>query len=611
MDEIKNNGNENNENKNINNENENNKPSGGADKKTSRSPRNKKPAPSREANAVKGKIKPKKKQGKKPLLDRKHKKPVLRVVEGTGGRPKPPVNETVKADTARTEKPEKTAVKKSPEKTAVKKSPKKTAVKKAPEKTAGAGSKSSQGRAPRPPKKAPGIKKLKAAVRGKKGIFSFLRVNRISITAIAAIIFLLALAILLNSHIVLEIGEKQTMFSKEYSMSSKADFSVLGDNIFYVSKDGMIFLDKDGNTLWTDTFTMSSPYMLCDGDYAAVADSGSKTVNVYDKSGKLYQVSAAGPITTFAVNPLGCCAVVCKVNDDYRVDVYSNTGETMFECARASKDGIPLGIDISNDGSVVAIALVNYYNNININSSVLFYYTVKSEAQTTESSDGLISAVEVPDALAGIVKFMPDNYCIVASDKSLMYIDCSGSAKKDGEQPRFDKEWEKTFKNYITAFDIVNNKEIAIAFGDAVSVVDEQAAADENTVHWYNLRGREIGSAKSEERITDISSSDKGTIITSGKDFTAYNSHGRELWSYTAIQNVSGMRFYNSEDRAVLIAPTSMRILDVKKGAKMQEEETEATADESEDEGSEDDTEEEALSEEEASQQETQAGAGE
>ncbi len=607
MDEIKNNGNENNENVNINNNGESNKPSGGADNKNSPPKKNKKPAPSKTRNAGGVKKNPKKKPGKKPLMGSKHKKPVLRVVEGTGGKPKPAVNEAEKSDAARAKKPKKTAAKKAPEKTPEsQKAPEKTAAKKADEK--GAGSKPRPSGKPRPPKKAPGIKKLKAAVRGRKGIFSFLRVNKISITAILAIIFLLALAILLNSHIVLEIGEKQTMFSKEYSMSSKADFSVLGDNIFYVSKDGMIFLDKDGNTLWTDTFTMSSPYMLCDGDYAAVADSGSKTVNVYDKSGKLYQISAAGPITTFAVNPLGCCAVVCKVNEDYRVDVYSNTGETMFECARASKDGIPLGIDISNDGSVVAIALVNYYNNININSSVLFYYTVKSEAQTTESSDGLISAVEVPDALAGIVKFMPDNYCIVASDKSLMYIDCSGSAKKDEEQPRFDKEWEKVFKNYITAFDIVNNKEIAIAFGDAVSVVDEQAAADENTVHWYNLRGREIGSAKSEERITDISSSDKGTIITSGKDFTAYNSRGRELWSYTAIQNVSGMKFYNSEDRAVLITPTSMRILDVRKGAKMQEEQTEATADEAEDKAD-DEPEEETAAEEET--QETQADARE
>lgn len=423
---------------------------------------------------------------------------------------------------------------------------------------------------PKPPKKASSIKKLKAIRPKGKNVAKFLKVNKTSIIALLAIVVLLILAFLFNSHNVIKIGEKQVMFSKEYSMSSKADFHVSGENIFYVSKDGMLFLDKRGEALWSDTFTMSAPYMLCDGEYAAVADKSSKTINVYDKSGRLYRISAAGPITTFAINPIGCCAVVCKVNDDYRVDVYSNTGETMFECARASKDGIPLGIDLSDDGTVAALTLVNY-NDIKINSSVLFYYTVKSDAQAAESSDGLISAIEVPEAIAGIVRFMPDKYCLVASNKSLMYIGSSG--KGDGS---FNKQWEMVFKNYITAFDIVKNKEIALCFGEAVSVTDEEAIAEENTIHWYNLKGREIGSAKADGRITDISSSDKGTIITVDKEFTAYTSRGKELWKYNALQNVSSMQFYNSEDRVILITPTSMQLLDVKKGVTMQEEETDA-----------------------------------
>lgn len=427
-----------------------------------------------------------------------------------------------------------------------------------------------------PPKKASNIKKLRAIKPTKKNLKKFVKTNRTSLIALVAIVVLLALAFIFNSNNVIKIGEKQVMFSKEYSMSSKADFYVSGENIFYVSKDGMLFLDKKGETLWSDTFTMSAPYMLSDNGYVAVADSNSKTVNVYDKTGRLYQISAAGPITTFAINPLGCCAVVCKVDEDYRVDVYSNTGETMFECARASKDGIPLGIDVSDDGTVVSLTLVNY-NDIKIKSSVLFYYTVRADAQSTESSDGLISAVDIPEAIAGIVKFLPDNQCIVASDKSMMNIDCSS-------KNAFNKQWEKAFDNYVTAFDIVDNKEIAVAYGEAVSLTDEESLAQENTVHWYNLSGREIGSAKAEDRITYISSSDRGTIIAVDKDYIAYTSRGRELWRYSAIQNINGMQFYNSEDRVILITPTKMQLLDVKKGVTMQEEEVTAAEDNDKDE---------------------------
>ncbi|MDO5387674.1 MAG: DUF5711 family protein [Clostridia bacterium] len=422
----------------------------------------------------------------------------------------------------------------------------------------------------KPPKKASNIKKIKAIKPSSKSIVKFVNKNRTALIAIFAIIVLLIIAFLFNSNNIIKIGEKQVMFSKEYSMSSKADFYVSGENIFYVSKDGMLFLDKKGTTLWSDTFTMSSPYMLNDGGYAAVADSNSKTVNVYDKTGRLYQISTAGEITTFAVNPIGCCAVVCKVGEDYRVDVYSNTGETMFEGSRASKDGIPIGIDVSDDGTVVGITLVDY-NDIKIKSSVQFYYTTKSEAQSTESSDGLVSAVEIPEAIAGIVKFLPNRHCIVASDKSMMNIDCS-------RQNSFNKKWEKTFDNYVTAFDIVNNEYIAVAYGESMSVSDETAIGNENTVHWYNLNGRETGYAKADDRITDISSSSRGTIITVDKEFIAYTSRGRELWRYAAIQNVLGMQFYNSVDRVILVTPTKMQLLDVKKGVAMQEEsETEST----------------------------------
>lgn len=415
----------------------------------------------------------------------------------------------------------------------------------------------------KPPKKASNIKKLKAMKPTKKQLKRFVKQNKTSIIAVIAIFVLILLSFLFNAKNIIKIGEKQVMFFKEYSMSSKADFYVNGDDIYYVSKDGMLYLDKKGQTLWSDTFTMAAPYMLNDGGYAAVADSSSKIINVYDKTGRLYQITAAGEITTFAINPLGCCAVVCKVGDDYRVDVYSNTGETMFECARASKDGIPLGIDISDDGSIVSISLVDY-SDIKIKSSVLFYYTSKADAQSIESSDGLVSAIEVPEAIAAIVKFTPDNYCIVASDTSIMNIDCSSVNA-------FKKEWEKTFDNYVTAFNIVNSKEIAVAYGEAVNITDEKAQAQENTIHWYNLKGRETGSAKADNRIDYISSSSYGTIIGANKDFVAYTSRGRELWKYSAVQNIKEMKFYNSVDRVLLIGTTKMQLLDVKKGVTMQE----------------------------------------
>ncbi len=379
---------------------------------------------------------------------------------------------------------------------------------------------------------------------------------------------LLLVIFIISKRSVVKIGEDQVMFSQEYTMSSKADFHVCGNNIYYVSKDGMILLNKQGEAVWTDTFTMTSPNMLCDGEYAAIADSKSKIVNVYNLTGKLYSITAAGNITSFAVNPIGCCAVVCKVNDDYKINIYSDSGEQMFEGTYASSDGMPVSVDISDDGKLMAVSLVSI-SEINMSSNVMFYYTTKSEAQSTESSDGMISAVNCGEEVTGVVRFLPDNSCIVATDARIMNI--GGSKKQD-----YTQNWEIPYTNYITAMDLVDNKYIAVAYGEPISTGAE--AKPPYSICWYNLKGKEIGSAVTEESITKISSSLGASIVYMGKNFKAFNVKGKELWSYVALQNVESMQFYDTQDRIVLATATKMNLLDVKKGADMEEEEDKSIA---------------------------------
>ena len=131
----------------------------------------------------------------------------------------------------------------------------------------------------------------------------------------------------------IKIGESQASFSQEYSMSSQAQFYSCNNSIFFSSKDGMSLLDKKGNTVWTDTFSMTTPVMLSDGEYTAVADKGAKTMNVYNLKGKAYTVNTEGVITTFAINPLGYSVVMCQSSgeSDYTAFCYSPDGKVAFK----------------------------------------------------------------------------------------------------------------------------------------------------------------------------------------------------------------------------------------------------------------------------------------
>ena len=211
--------------------------------------------------------------------------------------------------------------------------------------------------------------KEKSAKKKKKSIYnrilSYLSGFTGSIKAVAiAVVILVIVAsgifVAVNSGNI-KIGESQASFSQEYSMSSQAQFYSCNNSIFFSSKDGMSLLDKKGNTVWTDTFSLTTPVMLSDGEYTAVADKGAKTMNVYNLKGKAYTVNTEGVITTFAINPLGYSVVMCQSSgeNDYTAFCYSPDGKVAFKGSYVAKDGLPASIDISDDGRIIGISFIN------------------------------------------------------------------------------------------------------------------------------------------------------------------------------------------------------------------------------------------------------------
>lgn len=363
----------------------------------------------------------------------------------------------------------------------------------------------------------------------------------------------------------IKIGESQASFSQEYSMSSQAQFYSCNNSIFFSSKDGMSLLDKKGNTVWTDTFSMTTPVMLSDGEYTAVADKGAKTMNVYNLKGKAYTVNTEGVITTFAINPLGYSVVMCQSSgeSDYTAFCYSPDGKVAFKGSYVAKDGLPAAIDISDDGRIIGISFINI-SRIKIKSKVNFYFVNTEDAKTTDNSDAIFSGVEMDSEVAAIVHFMPDNSCIVSTDSKLYSIGGRITNKEN-----YKENWKIEYPNYVSAFNIVDNKYIAVAYGSTKTITDN--SDNVNTVHWYNMRGNEIGSAKFDETITAMYSNMESTIVAMGKVFDAMDVRGKHLWEYRALQTVNSMQLFDSTDRVILATANKMQLFSVKKGANMVE----------------------------------------
>ena len=58
------------------------------------------------------------------------------------------------------------------------------------------------------------------------------------------------------------LNDKIIMPDIYYETVSKASFHSTGKYIYYASKDGIQLLDKQGNRVWDDIFTMQQPVLL-------------------------------------------------------------------------------------------------------------------------------------------------------------------------------------------------------------------------------------------------------------------------------------------------------------------------------------------------------------
>lgn len=388
-----------------------------------------------------------------------------------------------------------------------------------------------------------------------------------------AVILVIAVSYIITRRTSVFISDEDKLFSTEFGVNSKADFCTDGQNVFYCTKDIATLLNKKGETMWSDTFSMVSPVMLNDGNYMGVADVKNKLLNVYNKTGKVYSVETEGNITSFAINPLGATAVICKnsKDNDYNVVVYNSTGQKMFMGSYVSRDGVPMTVDISDDSSKVAVGFINSVG-MNITSNVLFYSTDKSVAATIENSDAMFAAVNCEKEMVGLIKFLNNDSCVIATDKSIVNIGGKDVAA-------YEQNWRHDFSNYVTAIDVVGNDYVAVAYGDSLEANEEPV--EKNSVYWYNVKNGNVkGSTVIEMAVSKLSSG-LGTTLAELEDnsYVALKPSGSEIWRYKGIQNINNILFYGDTDTIAVVSSTKMTLTDVKTGAENQEkieDETEA-----------------------------------
>jgi hypothetical protein len=210
----------------------------------------------------------------------------------------------------------------------------------------------------------------------------------------------------------------QVIRQSEWTKVSDSQSINLGGTIFNYSNDGMNCTDTNGKMVWNQTYEMQNPIVRTCKKTVAVGDYNGRSIYVADTQGILGTIETTIPIRDFCVSSNGIVAAVLDDSSTTAIYLFSTSGEELvYFKTRMSKSGYPIAIDISSDGTQVAVSYIKAEDG-KISSSIGFY-NFSSVGQNY--TDNLVSAYGYSQAVVPVVHFMGNDTVFALADNRLMF----------------------------------------------------------------------------------------------------------------------------------------------------------------------------------------------
>ncbi|MCM1182216.1 MAG: DUF5711 family protein [Roseburia sp.] len=239
-----------------------------------------------------------------------------------------------------------------------------------------------------------------------------------TVLGILAIIAVVALCLYFNW---------KNMVYSDYEVVQQNDWTRAGEtkclnlsgSLFTYSKDGMSCTDTKGKVVWNQTYEMQNPMVRTCGRTVAVGDYNGRSIYVADTQGILGTIDTAMPIRDFCVSEKGIVATVLDDSNVTAIYLYSTTDTSplVYFKTTMSKSGYPIAIDISGDGTQMAVSYLKAESG-KVYSGVGFY---NFSAVGQNYTDNLVGGYGYFDAVVPLIHFMGNDTIFAVADNSLMF----------------------------------------------------------------------------------------------------------------------------------------------------------------------------------------------
>jgi len=349
-------------------------------------------------------------------------------------------------------------------------------------------------------------------------------------------------------------SQNRSLRDFEYDASSKADFAVFNEGIFFCTKDGMQYVNSSGETLWNDTYNMTIPYMIQDGGIVAVSEHKGRVLVVYDSEGKLYSAQTNNPIVSFSVNNEGFSSIITSSENEYQLEVYNSKGDKAFLGKFQTLQGIPVSSDISQDGNILAVGFLNI-NDISISSRISFYDISPKYTSEGETNNSVFASFNEENASCGVINFLSNNMVVVVSDKSLKIVNVNPL-----ENEKYFEKSKIEFKNQIKQIAFDENLNIYMSFGDKL-INSGSDALESGTIVCYDKDGVKKFDIQTNKKVSGIYPGKDSVLIGTDMRFRNYTQSGVFLWEYNTTQDTKKMLLIDEQDLILFVGSNKASII--------------------------------------------------
>lgn len=307
----------------------------------------------------------------------------------------------------------------------------------------------------------------------------------------------------------------------ELTESGNMTYIAYGDYILRYSMDGISCLDKNGVLIWGQAYEIKNPIIDICKDYVAVAGQKENAIYVFNRFGSQGAIITEYPITSISVASQGVVGVVMENNGVNYIKMYDKEGNELTNNRTFLEgNGYPMAIDLSEDGTKMAVSSIDIAEN-ELENSLVFYNYSDVGQNYIEKLVGGYSKKELGDVLIPEVAFLNNTMVCAFADSRLIFF-------RMKEIPELIKivEVEKEIHSVF-----YNEKNVGIVLNDTEN-------GGVYLLQIYDNSGNFIRQLPLEQDYKDISFAQDQVILYHDNSVCIYSLDGNKKFEYTFEKNI-------------------------------------------------------------------------